>query len=157
MFIDVCHIEGFCTQSENSLSKNSCTELFITARQRSFRKIMFSDVSVHQSVSLFTGIPCNHYQWYIKSYCTGPSPTLFQSSDLIGQAPYPHGPSPLQTWNLTKQGASSPARDIWWSSLETCSNLFASGPSPGADICWLLNHVWSAQAGDTHPTGMLSC
>ena len=50
----------------------------------------------------------------------------------------------------------TPASDIWWSLLETCSNLFTSDPT-GADIWWLLKHVWSEQMGGTHPTGMLPC
>ena len=35
-----------------------------------------------------------------------------------------------------------PASDIWWSSLETCSNVFKWG-SPGADICWLATEAWT--------------
>ena len=57
-------------------------------------------------------------------------------------------------------GTLSPASDIWWQSLETCSKLFTSNPpSPltGTNICWLLKHVRLAQADATHPTGMLSC
>ena len=52
----------------------------------------------------------------------------------------------------------TPASDIWWPSLEICSNLFTSGRTPtGADIWSLLKHIRSAQAGSTHPPGMLSC
>ena len=49
----------------------------------------------------------------------------------------------LQTWDLTLQGHPPPDSDIWWLSLETCSNL--------------LKHVLWPQAGGRHPTGMLSC
>ena len=52
----------------------------------------------------------------------------------------------------------TPASDIWWPSLENCSNLFTSGRTPtGADIWSLLKHIRSAQASSTHPPGMLSC
>ena len=39
-----------------------------------------------------------------------------------------------------------------------CSNLFTLGPPglTGANICWLLKHISSSQAGGTYPTGMLS-
>ena len=48
--------------------------------------------------------------------------------------------------------------DIWWPSLETCSNLFTWGPQPRADNWWRLlkKYVRSAQSGDKRPTGMLS-
>ena len=57
-------------------------------------------------------------------------------------------------WPLSLPAAS----DIWWWSLETCSNLLIRG-SPGSDIWWWplkLKHL-RFQAGGTHPTGMLSC
>ena len=55
-----------------------------------------------------------------------------------------HWPRPPldMTWDCTVQGppdlapalAWLPAGDIWWPRLDTCSNLFTGGDSPGADI-----------------------
>ena len=56
---------------------------------------------------------------------------------------------PTHTWDLTGQGLPQPylpASDIWWPSLETCSNLFTS-----VNIWWLLKEVCWAQAGVRHP------
>ena len=51
-----------------------------------------------------------------------------------------------------------PATDTWWSSLETCSNLFTWGPTPivltPSGGHW---NMYSWQACDTHPTEMLYC
>ena len=88
------------------------------------------------SVSLLRGVRMMH--------CTG-SPNL----------PPRHGTSlyspssclvPLQTWVLTVQGplpVMALAGDIWWPSLETCSNFGV----PHADICWLLRQLRLVQAG----------
>ena len=53
-----------------------------------------------------------------------------------------------------------PASDIWWASLETCSNLLPWGPlSPPHPLVLTsgsrCSYCW--QAGGTHPIGMLSC
>ena len=37
--------------------------------------------------------------------------------------------------------APTPASDIWWPILETCSNLFSCGPPNGTDIWWLMKHI----------------
>ena len=50
----------------------------------------------------------------------------------------------------------SPASDIWWPLLETCSNVFIWGPIPPHQY-WHLTSLYGWQAGNTHPTGMLSC
>ena len=47
--------------------------------------------------------------------------------------------------------------DIWWPSLETCSDLLTSAHPISADVLWLLNHLWLVQVGSTHLTGMFSC
>ena len=40
---------------------------------------------------------------------------------------------------------SSNTTDIWWPTLETCSNLFTRGPSPSSHIWWWpLKQVWFA-------------
>ena len=62
--------------------------------------------------------------------------------------------------SLGKVKRSTPsASDTWWSSLETCSNLFICGPSPpSSDLWWWplkLKHA-RFQAVGTLPTGMLS-
>ena len=70
--------------------------------------------------------------------------------DLTVQGPLGPGPDPPpRTWD------PSPAGNIWWPSLGTCSNLFTSGPptSKGTDNWNLLK----SQVGGTHPTWMLSC
>ena len=41
-----------------------------------------------------------------------------------------------------------------WRPVKTSSY---SHPRPGRDTWWLLKELRSAQAGGTHPTGMLSC
>ena len=45
-----------------------------------------------------------------------------------------------------------PPTDIWWSSLETYSNLFTWGHPQ-----WYWNLVVATEAGSMHPIGMLSC
>ena len=73
-------------------------------------KVMFSVVSVRHSVN-GGGLPIyDHCPWCIGPHYAGPS-----IPDIN------HVTSP-QTW--------PPACDIWWPSLETCSNLFIWGPPP---------------------------
>ena len=88
------------------------------------------------------------------------APTLDMGALCAG---YPSHTSPRHGSSLYKARLALPpsARDIRWPSVETCSKLFTSGiqhpPTPNsADIRWLLKHIWSAQAGGTHPTGMFS-
>ena len=114
----------------------------VTARQRSFHWCVY--------LSTGEGVPCEHYPW-----CIGP---------LHSPSPQPwppgQGPSsmpPLTSSELMWQGPGPPASDICWPSLDTCSNLFTSGPTlTSADIWWqwLLNHLWSAEAGGYAPTGV---
>ena len=60
------------------------------------------------------------------------------------------------TWDLTRQGPSPLLVTITGDLFKLV--YFKPPPHPtGTDICWLLKHVRLAQAGDTHPTGMLSC
>ena len=71
----------------------------------------------------------------------------------------PHQTLPLKAWDLTVQGhpAPTPASDIWWPRLEAFSNYSLEDPPIGADLWWLLKHIWSVQAGSMHSTIMLSC
>ena len=57
------------------------------------------------------------YPWCMESHCTG--------SPLDIRPGTPNPPSRHQTWR-------PPATDIWWSSLETCSNLLIWGPRASA-------------------------
>ena len=54
-----------------------------------------------------------------------------------------------------------PTCDIWWRSLETCSNLFIWGPTPYPKTnvqSWQQKmKQLGFQAAGMHPTGMLSC
>ena len=75
---------------------------------------MFSQGSAHNTLCPWEGGSyCDHYPW-----CTGTwnlPPTWIPG---IGPPPRTrHGTYPCPT-------------DIWWSSLETCSNLFNCGPTP---------------------------
>ena len=93
---------------------------------------MFSQVSVSL---LRGGVRMMH--------CTG-SPNPPKTWDLTLQPP--SCLVPLQTWVLTVQGplpVMALAGDIWWPSLETCSNFGV----PHADICWLLRQLRLVQAG----------
>ena len=92
-----------------------------TVRQRSCWKVMFSDLSVHQSFSP-QGVSCNHNTW-----CNGPHPTHHYPIPRHGALLYRDHPSlvPAPT-----------ASDIGWPRLESYSNLFTWGP-PSADIRWL--------------------
>ena len=79
--------------------------------------------------------------------------------------PPPPPPPVPRTWGLTLQGpltvlANSKHRDpnvqgILPLALSIHGTSLYRGHT-GADIWWLLKYVRSAQAGGTHPTGMLS-
>ena len=62
-----------------------------TVRQWSYRKVIFSVVSVLQLFILSTGrVPYDHYLWCIRSYCTAPWPIPTSASDLGPPALAPH-------------------------------------------------------------------
>ena len=87
-----------------------------TAHQRSWGKVMFSLMCV----CLSTGV------WDRGTHVTITYDTLdLTALDPVAQLP------PLWTLGLT-------ASDIWWPSLETCSNLFTWGPPCSIDIWCLL-------------------
>ena len=121
----------------------------------------------HVCVCSQEGVPCNHNPWCIEphhpkgmwSHCTGtplPPPKSHKHGphctgtlqlwlqnpriwDLTVQGS-PLGPTPLDIFKLDQLGppnTGTPGSDIWWSILETCSNLFIWGPFD-ADIWWLL-------------------
>ena len=56
-------------------------------------------------------------------------------------------------------GTTPPAINIWWSSLETCSNWFTWGPTSHQYWHLVVPHrnTYGWQAGDTHPSAMLTC
>ena len=93
--------------------QTSCT--IFTTCQWSCRKVMFSVMCACQFVCL-QGAPCDHYPWCIGPHHTG--------------TPSVQGPCPLCTgfWPPLYR-VHSPAGDIWWTRLETCSNLFTWGPT----------------------------
>ena len=80
-------------------------------------------------------VPRDHYPWWIP----------------------PHYEVPLRHGTLgSLRPGSPPATDIWWSRLETCSNVFTWWtPPPELASCgkW---HVWTIHAGVMYPTGVLS-
>ena len=84
-------------------------------------KVMFSVVSVHQSVIPSIGVRCDHHPWCTRSHYAG---------------------TPPGAWDLTVQNLP-PVSDIWWLRLETCSNLFTWGTLPPPTcrcLWWLLKH-----------------
>ena len=116
--------------------------------------------------------PCDHYQWGIGPQCTCPLQTLelsvqrpspsppkpqpnlpFQTLDFTVQSPPPltasrHWTSLHRTLQSRPHGiwtppySDPPCSDIWWPSLETCSNLFTWGSLPPCtDIWWLLKDM----------------
>ena len=114
----------------------------ITTRQRSCGKVMFSPVSIcSQGVTMWP-LPMMHWTSLYRTM-----PPDCETSD---HQPWDPHPPPRQTWD-------PPAINIWWPSLENCSNLFIRG-SPPPPV--LRSGGWSSygwQAGGMHPTGMLSC
>ena len=69
-------------------------------------------------------------------------------------------PPPHWTWDLREPPAPAHPADIWWLSLETCSDLFTSGhPLPSGS--WHLVAVETGTVGKcrqyAYPIGMLSC
>ena len=129
-----------------------CTKHF-TFLQRSCRKVMFSVVSVHQLFRPQQG-----------PYVTITHDVL----NLIVTAPPPL-PAPAvtghQTWDplalARPRGhhtCDSPASEIWWSSLENCSNLLMrESLSPGATSGGGHWSTYGLQACGKHSSGMLSC
>ena len=119
-----------------------------TARQRSFGKIMFSYVSLHQPVILSTGwggvwAGCDHYPSCTGPHCTGLSlPPGHQTCS-------PRTPG-HQTWD-----PQLPASDIWWSFLETCSKLVHLKPPYSHQVATEARMVGKRVV--CIPTGMLSC
>ena len=117
----------------NKWSNRRLFQKFITIRQRSCGKVMFWQVSVCHSVQGRS--PCVHYFWCIGLHCAG----FPCSGPLLDMEPSWLQPRPRhRTWDPS-------ASEIWWPSLETCSNLFTWGTPPlsGTDICWPQKHILS--------------
>ena len=87
------------------------------------RKCFQSCLFVHRG-----WVPCDNYPWRIGPHCTAlPSPK----------------PWPTQTQDFIVQGP--PASDIWWQSLETCSNLYNSGhPLQSWHLMAIEGHMFDA-------------
>ena len=120
----------------------------ITSYQRSWFSV--------KSACLFTrgwgqgpmwSLPMMHWTSLYRAPTGNPSPALHldMGPDCTGAT---HGTS------LYRCLISSYPADIWWPSLETCSNLFILGPPTGADIRWLFKHYSWCKQGVAHPTGM---
>ena len=113
-----------------------------TARQWSCGKVIFSVISVRQSVI-----------WSRRGWGPmWPLPLPLQEPSSA------HGTSLYRTPQYQSQShpflvVTSGGQD--WRPVQAC--LLEDPPPTSADIWWLLKSVWSAQAGGTHPIGMLSC
>ena len=141
---EILEVQSF--QCENEHKAMPLLVPHASCRNNYCRPRKLQDGNVFSRVCLFTGGSHVTITHCIGPHCTGAfHPPIPQ--------PCPH---PFKTWDLT---VHTPANDIWWPSLETCSSLFTSElpPSTSADTWWLLRHVRSTQADGTHPTGMLSC
>ena len=89
--------------------------LIITARQRSGKGYVF--ICVRPSVILSTGrVTMMHWTSLHRPSALAPSRDQIVM-DPLAPAPSRHQTPGTHTW------PSPPASDIWWSSLETCSNL----------------------------------
>ena len=81
--------------------------------------------NVFTSVCLLKwGSICTHYLWCIGRHCTGPPALPLRHQTIRYGTAWPWHPG-HQTWD---HGPWLPANDIWWPSLENCSNLFIWGP-----------------------------
>ena len=84
--------------------------------QRSYGKVMFL-----QCLSFcWGGVLCDHYPRCFGPHYTGPPQPQPCSLDIWHRTPSRHG-----TWNPrypTFRHGTPPAGDIWWASVETCSN-----------------------------------
>ena len=105
------------------------------------------------------GIPCDHHPWYIGPHCTGtslatalPPPDIKpHCTNLLALDPLLFkwdfnvlGPTDLCPPDMGPHCTGTPASDIWYPRLVTCSN-FSWGPPTTADIRWLLKYVWLAR------------
>ena len=122
--------------------KASCSRCdnFFTARQRSCRKVMFSNVRVCLSMRRRPLWPLPMMHW--PSLYRDPPPLW--TLDLMGHPSFKH------IWELIGRTTAS---DMWWPILEICSSCLLEDP-PRGDIWW---HIWSVQVDGTQPTGMLFC
>ena len=103
---------------------------FVTARQRSHWKVMFSVLCIFQSVCLQVDVPGDHYPWCIAPHHIWPPKTR---SNFLKLGPLTPGLVPL--YRDSSPDSGSPGSDIWWARLAICSNLFTWGPH---SWCWLL-------------------
>ena len=125
------------------------TRWFITARQRSCGKIMFSVVSVCQSFCPGGWVLCDHYPWCIGPHHTGnlPSPALMYS-------PLPHSTGHIQTCTTWTSLYRNPPPDIFkliqlgllCTAIQPCSKLFnikhLRSASGWLAFCWNAFYFW---------------
>ena len=138
-------------------------ENIFTARKRSCGKVMFSQASVRSQrrVGISYAIswdrshgrvpPSLTWTSDLGTYpCFSPPPSLPSSPCPL---PLPCPPPDIRPGNLPLL----PATDIWWLSLETCSNVFTRRPMPSPYWYWhLVVATKTCKVGKYH-TGMLSC
>ena len=97
-----------------------------------------------------------------RGYSRRPSKLPMMHWIPIYRTPYPPTPSTPTPLSLTLAHRTPqpchPACDIWWPSLETCSNLFIEPhcTDPLVLTSGGYRSMYSWQAGGMHPTGMLS-
>ena len=122
------HSHGYLYVDDRSISlwrRLTCPK-FITSRKRSLGKVMFSSVRVCPWGRVSRSLERSH-------------------SRYLSLPPHIHT-GPVKPYLLIT--------DIWWSSLETCSDVFTweSIPPSGSH-----QNTYSWQAGGTYNTRMLSC
>ena len=94
------------------------------------------------------GIKLEHWCHFCFEFCFLPPPR--PADYRPGHLPNFPLPLPPWLWHLP------PVTDIWWLSLETCSNLFTWWPTPTQSPL-VLTPSGGHLAGGTHPTAILSC
>ena len=107
-------------------------------------KLRESNVFMHVCLSRGTHVTISYDAFGLTVQGTPPSPAEVPS-DMGPQAPHLH--------------PGSPASDIWWPPLETCSNLFTSGSTPTvhwADISLGRQPLGRHPPGSTPPDGHCS-
>ena len=116
-------------------------------RQLRCKKVMFSQVSVCHSVQgegrSHVNITCDAFDLTVQGPLDYPAPPPHPPHTHMGPGDSSPAPSGHGTWGCPH----TPASDIWWTSLETCSKLVhfrTTLPTPSScDIWWLYG--WCSQ------------
>ena len=113
----------------------------ITAFKQSCWKVIFSLMYVCSWGMGGGGCLCGYYPWCMDLTVRGhelSQPAMAQPSPSPRNQTWdPRGPSPIP--RTSDMGPH--ATDIWWLSLETCSNLFSWEPIQTSTGIWWLKHV----------------